>query len=85
MKAGYIDDAHVHTENAKSYAADDTYNLGQMMALQAMVWHRQRRLEHARSKALHATDILKLGVTRDIETRRTFLQMVRFSARIEYY
>jgi len=61
-----FDDAHVHIEHSKSYAIDDPYNLGYAMALQARVWHRQHKLEEAKSEISRVIEVLeKLGATVD--------------------
>ena len=57
-----FDNAHAHIEQAMSYTADDTYDLGVAIGWQVEVLRRQGRLEEARSKALRVVDIFeKLG------------------------
>ena len=72
-----FDDAHAHIEQAKSQTGNSIYNLGRAMDMRAWVWYRQRRLEDAKLEALHALEIYeKLGVVKDVEACRDFLQMV---------
>ena len=72
-----LDDAQAHVERAKLHAVNDTYNLGRVMGLQAMVWYRQHRLEEARSEALRAADIFeRFGAATDIECCRKLLQWI---------
>ena len=74
---GEFDDANAHTERAKLCAVDDTYKLGRAMHLQAGVWYRQRKLEEAKSEALHALEIYEqLGSTKDAAICRDFLQKI---------
>jgi len=62
LDEGRLNNAHVYAERAKSYAVNDPYSLGLAMALQAMVWLRQDKLEEARSELLRAAEIFeKLG------------------------
>ena len=42
-----FNDANTHIEQAKLHAADNPYNLGRGMEMQARIWYRQRRLEDA--------------------------------------
>ena len=66
-----FDDAHAHIERAKSRTAGSPYNLGHAIELQARVLYGQRRLEEAKSEALHAADIFgKLGAAEDMERCR---------------
>ena len=68
------DSAHVHTEQAKSHAVNDAYNLGRAMELQAIIHFRQLRLEEAKFEVLRALESFeKLGVARDIKRCRTLL------------
>ena len=74
---GELDDANAHVERAKSYVVDDVYKLGEAMYMQARIWRRQRRFEHAQSEALHALEIYeKLGAKHDAWFCRDLLQMV---------
>ena len=74
---GRFDEAHTHTENAKSYAANDAYCLGRMVEQQAWFWYRQQKFEEARSAALHAASVYeRLGVTKDVEDCRSLLRMI---------
>jgi len=76
---GRFDDAHAHIEHAKSHTVDHSaYNLGRAMELQAVVWHKQHRLEEAGSEALRATDVYeKLGAAKDVEECRKLLQEIQ--------
>jgi tetratricopeptide (TPR) repeat protein len=63
---GEFDDASAHAEQAKSHAINNTYKLGRAMQMQATVWHRQLKLEGAKSEALQALEIYeKLGAAKD--------------------
>jgi len=74
---GRFDDAHAHNEHAKSHAANDEYNLGRAMELQAGFWFEQRRFEEAKSEALRAADVYeKLGATSDVEDCRELLRKI---------
>jgi len=70
-----FDDAHVHVEQAKSHATDDTSNLGCVFILQAQILYQQHRFNDAISEALRASEIFeKLGAARDLEECRVLLQ-----------
>jgi tetratricopeptide (TPR) repeat protein len=72
-----LDDANVHIEQAKSHSVNNMHGLGCDMYTQATIWHRQHRLEDAKSEALHALEIFeKLGASNDIEDCRKLLQTV---------
>jgi tetratricopeptide (TPR) repeat protein len=74
---GRFSDAHAHIERAKSHAVNNAYYLGHAMRLQAGVWYIQRRLEEAKSRALHAADIYKkLEAVGELEDCEVFLQWV---------
>jgi tetratricopeptide (TPR) repeat protein len=74
---GEFNDANAHIEHAKSHAVNDVYNLGRAMNLQAGVWHRQDRLEDAKSEALHALGIFeKLGAANDAAFSKDLLQNI---------
>ena len=65
---GRFDDAQSHIERAKSHTVNSPYHLGYAMEEQVVIWHRQHRLEEAKSEALRAVDIYdKLGASRDME------------------
>ena len=75
--AGEFDDANTHIERAKSHAIDDAYKLGRAMKMQADVWHRQGRLEDAKSEASDALEIYeRFGATKDTETCRELLRKI---------
>ena len=72
-----FDNANARIEQAKSHAVGDTYKLGRAMRLQAQVWHRQGRLEDAKSEALQALEIFqKFGAAKDAKICRDLLQKV---------
>ena len=74
---GRLDNAHVHIERAEFHAVDNAYDLGRAVFLQARILYRQRRLEEARSDALHALEMFeKLGVTNISEGCRALLRDV---------
>ena len=77
LEEGRFDDAQAHLERAKLYTVNHTYYLGRAMALQAGLWYRQHKLEHAESEALRAADVFeKLGAARDLEECRNLLQQI---------
>ena len=49
-----LGDAHAHIEQAKSYAANDTYCLALATEMHAKIWNQQGRFNEARSEVLHA-------------------------------
>ena len=68
--------AHDHIEHAKLHA-DNAYNLGRAMELQANLWFKQRMFEKARLAASRAIDVYtKVGATRDIEDCRELLRRI---------
>ena len=68
-------DAHAHIERAKAHVANDTYNLGHAMKLQAQIWYEQGRLEEAKSEALSAVGMFEqVGATAELEDCRKLLQ-----------
>ena len=72
-----FDRASVHLERAKSNATDDIYLLGRATHLQARVWHRQGRLEDAKSEALRALEIYETsGAENDAKFCRDLLRIV---------
>jgi len=80
---GRFDDAHVHVEQAKLHATNcnDAYTLARAMQRQADLWHRQHRLEEAKSEALGAIDMFeKLGAADDAEDTRRLLQKIDLDA-----
>ena len=67
-------DAHTHVAHAKSHAINDPYGLGHAMELHARVWHKECKLEEAKSEALRAADVFKeLGATKELERCREIL------------
>ena len=74
---GRFDDAHTYIERAKSHAANDAYNLGRAMELQAGFWYDQRMFEKAKSEASSAADVYeKIGATGDAEDCRRLLRKI---------
>ena len=72
-----FDESHAHIEQAKSYAVNDGCYLGRAVALQACVYHRQRRLEEATSEAQRALEIYeKLGDAGGVDSCRALLQYI---------
>jgi hypothetical protein len=51
-----LDDGHAHAEHAMLYTVNNTFNLGGAMVLRAVLWHKQHRLEEARSEVLRAAE-----------------------------
>ena len=78
-----FDDAHTHTERAKSYAANgnNKHLLASAMRAQAKLWRREQRLEEAKSEALRALDAFeKLGAANDVEDVRELLRQINHDA-----
>ena len=74
---GELGDANAHVKQAKSYTADDAYNLGRGMELQAQIWYGQQRLEDARLETLGTLEIFeRLGAANDVGRCRWFLQLI---------
>ena len=70
-----FNDANTHAEQFKSCSADNLYNLGCAMEMQAEIWFRQHRLEEAKSEALRALEILEnVGATGEVDTCRYILR-----------
>ena len=77
---GELEDAGVHVEQAKSFAADDAYHLGRAMEAQAAIRHSQLRFEDAKFEALHALEAYeKLGASKDATDCRDLLQKIENS------
>ena len=73
-----FDDAHSHLEHAKPHAANDPYQTGRAVELQAQILYSQRRFEEARVEVQRARDIYeKLGAAKDVEDCRKFLRDVQ--------
>jgi tetratricopeptide (TPR) repeat protein len=76
-KEGELDNANVHIERCKFHAADNPFRLGRTMVQQAMVWHRQLKLEDAKSEALCALEIFeKLGAEEHVGLCQRTLQQI---------
>jgi tetratricopeptide (TPR) repeat protein len=72
---GRFDNAHAHIERAKSYMANNTYDLGHAMKLHGQIWFEQGKLEEAKSEVLCAIVVFeKLGAARDLEDCRKLLR-----------
>ena len=72
-----FNNAQTHVEQAKLHAAEDRYNLGRAMDLQALIWSHQRRFQDAKSEVLGALEIFeKLGAEEEVETCRELLQTI---------
>ena len=77
LEHGKLDDAQIHIGQAKPLVAN-SYQLAQGMHLQARVFHKQLRLQEAKSEALRAADIFeKLGIVRDLEWCNELLQDIQ--------
>jgi len=78
LDEGRFDYAHAHIERAKLHTIDGACYPGHVMALQAEVWYKQRKLEEARSGALRASDVYeKLGDAKRMENCRKLLQDIQ--------
>jgi tetratricopeptide (TPR) repeat protein len=73
---GEFGEASAHIEQAKPHAVDNIFWLGCAIHLQATIWHRQRRLEDAKSEGLHALKIFEKLGTEEATACRDFLQKV---------
>jgi len=74
---GRFDDAYIHIERARSHAANNAYNLGRAVELQATFLYQQHRYEEARSEVLRAADIYeKIGAAKDVGDCRELLRMI---------
>ena len=72
-----FDDAHAHSEHAKSHAAEDKYHMGRAMEMQARVWYRQRVPESAATEALDALEIFEeLGADKDVGNCKELLKKI---------
>ena len=77
---GEFDEALSHAEQARSYTANDKLKLGSAMQVQASIWYRQRRLDEAKSGALHALEIFEeLGAAGDVEECSELLQKIKLA------
>ena len=74
---GKFDDAQAHLERAKTHVADDAFNLGAAMELQASLWYQRHRFEEAKSEALRAVDVYeRLGASTRLERCRNLLRRI---------
>ena len=72
-----LDYAHDHIEQAMLHVDNSMYNLGRTTELRAQVFHRQCRLEDAKSEALRAIKIYeKIGTVEDVDDCRDLLQQI---------
>ena len=78
LDEGWLDDAHVYIERAKSHAVNDsTYCLGRAVLLHARVFLEQRKFEEGGSQALRALEMFeKLGAVSDRDICRGVLQRI---------
>ena len=77
---GDFDDADNHIERAKSHAVHGAlpFELARAMEMQANIWHRQLRLEDAKSEGFRALEIYgKLGAAEDVRNSKYLLQEVQ--------
>ena len=75
LDAHNYNDAHAHVEQAKSHTAENRYNLGRAMDMQAKIWYRQRRLEETIPEVLGALKIFeKLGAAKEAGRCRDLLR-----------
>ena len=76
-----FNNAQAHIEQAKSHVGEEKYLLGCVTQLQAQVWHREGRLEDARSEAVHAKEIYEqLGLANDVQVCMDLLQGIEEAA-----
>jgi tetratricopeptide (TPR) repeat protein len=74
---GRLHDANDHIDLAESHMLDNAYHLACAVELQARIWHRQDRLEEARSEALRAAEVYEgLGAAKEVEDCRELLQWI---------
>jgi tetratricopeptide (TPR) repeat protein len=73
-----FDDTQIYLERLKPYLVNHQRGLGTVMLTQASIWHRQGRIEDAKSEALRATIMLeKSGASADeLRGCREFLQEI---------
>ena len=72
-----FEDANYYVEQLKLGAADNLCHLGLAMKMQARIWYEQRKLEDAKSEALHALEIHEsLGATRDVKSCKSLLRKI---------
>jgi tetratricopeptide (TPR) repeat protein len=73
-----FDDTQIYLERLKPYLVNHQRDLGAVMLAQASIWHRQGRIEDAKSEASRATTMLeKSGASADeLRGCREFLQEI---------
>ena len=72
--------AQAHNEQARPYAADNTYSLGHAMDQQAWIWYSQGRLGEAKAEVLRALDTFeKLGATTASGISRNLLRDIELA------
>ena len=75
---GRIDDANSHLEQARSHTANNALDSAYLIAVQALIWSYQGRLEEAVFQYSRAIDALEeLGATRDAEVYRNYIGIIR--------
>ena len=78
-----FDAAHDHVERAKS-RADNEYNLGLAMELQAKFWFKQGMFESAKLEASRAANVyMRVGATKGVEDCRELLGEIHASENAE--
>ena len=76
-QGGKFDDAKIHAERARSYAADNAYLLARVSQLQAQLWYAQSMFGEAKSEGLRLLAVFeKLGAVSDAERIRRFLRAI---------
>lgn len=71
-----------HVEQAKSHSAEDQYQIGRAMKMQARIWYGKCRLEDIPSEIWGALEIFeKFGAVEDVETCRDLLRMTEEAMR----
>ena len=70
-----FDNAHLHIQQAKTYAVDDRYQLGRTIILQAQIYYQQNRPEDSTLEALRALEIFEgLGAQEYVKVCKDLLQ-----------
>ena len=74
---GRFEDAQAHIEHAKLHTTNSPHYLAHTMRMQAIVWHKQRKLDEARSEAIRAADCFEKLGSRDVELCRKLLHDIQ--------
>ena len=73
-----FDDAHLYVERAKSHVVNDLYLFGRGTQLEATFFHKQQKLEEAKTEALKAIKFFEnLGTTLDLDKCRVLIQDIQ--------